>query len=311
MRLDRHDFPPGTGLLFPSDDAKILSDLSAEDRPSGLVILDGTWHQAKTLLRDLPRLQSLPRYKLAPAEPSRFRIRREPSRESLSTLEAAYQSLQAIEPETAGLGGLMQVFDEMVDAQLASPKSNWRRNARRTAGATNVPKVLIDQPERIVVAYGEQEIGGRGRDGADHSPGPVFWVARNLAGDRRFECLIDHPSLADAKFVSRMRLSPSRLAQRQSPSTLVGRWNEFLRPTDRLIVPSAGAIRMMNAVGLAKGEPAANGPLAIKSIRMPELAFDVADDSFPGSPELPRAIVRLTRSVEHLQAIRAAVAQGR
>src|SRR3954468_16996079 len=67
---------PRAGLLFPGPTALLVSDLTFEQRPEQLVVLDGTWHQAKTLVRAIPALQSLPRYRLAPTVPSRYRIRR-------------------------------------------------------------------------------------------------------------------------------------------------------------------------------------------------------------------------------------------
>ena len=76
------------GLLYPGSGARLISELTPEQCPDQLVILDGTWHHAKTLFRDIPELHALPRYKLAPEEPGRYRIRREPDATSLSTLEA-------------------------------------------------------------------------------------------------------------------------------------------------------------------------------------------------------------------------------
>ena len=70
---------PRAGLLYPGPTALLISDLASEQRPEQLVVLDGTWHHAKTLVREIPALQSLPRYRLAPTAPSRYRIRREPT----------------------------------------------------------------------------------------------------------------------------------------------------------------------------------------------------------------------------------------
>ena len=72
------------GLLFPGEDAKILENLPASELPDQLVVPDGTWHHVKTLMRDIPRLKRLPRFCIAPDEPSRYRIRREPIAHGLS-----------------------------------------------------------------------------------------------------------------------------------------------------------------------------------------------------------------------------------
>ena len=55
----------------------------------GVVVLDGTWKEAKTLWWRNPWLLKLHRLVLNPPRKSRYgRIRREPRREALSTIEA-------------------------------------------------------------------------------------------------------------------------------------------------------------------------------------------------------------------------------
>ena len=43
------------GLLYPGNEAPLLTELPPSERPDQLVILDGTWHHAKNLVRDIPR----------------------------------------------------------------------------------------------------------------------------------------------------------------------------------------------------------------------------------------------------------------
>ena len=58
-------------------------------------------------------------YRRAPAQPGRYRIRRAPKPAvQLSTIEAIVAALQTIEPETPGLGGLIEAFDGMIDRQI-------------------------------------------------------------------------------------------------------------------------------------------------------------------------------------------------
>jgi len=56
--------------------------------PVTLVVVDGTWSQARNVVRDNPVLQALPRYAFATPEPSSTGIRREPRAENVSTIEA-------------------------------------------------------------------------------------------------------------------------------------------------------------------------------------------------------------------------------
>lgn len=63
----------------------------------GIIVLDGTWSQAKTLWWRNPWLLKLPRIALSPREPSLYgKLRREPRREYVSTLEAIADVLPAL-----------------------------------------------------------------------------------------------------------------------------------------------------------------------------------------------------------------------
>lgn len=68
----------------------------------GILVLDGTWSQAKTLWWRNPWLLKLPRIALHPREPSMYgKLRQEPRRDHVSTLEAIADVLPALgEPES-------------------------------------------------------------------------------------------------------------------------------------------------------------------------------------------------------------------
>ncbi len=110
---------PQAALLFPHPAARDLSELPLSEYPRQLIVLDGTWSQANAMYRANSWLQPLPHLVLKPRHPSNYRIRRQPRAGCLSTIEALVQALQVIEPETEGLEQLLQVFDTMVDQQLA------------------------------------------------------------------------------------------------------------------------------------------------------------------------------------------------
>jgi len=101
---------------------------------------------------------TLPEVRLAPPSPSRYRLRREPRPECLSTLEAIVQALALLEPEVRGLGELLAAFDGMIDAQLAyvaARASPPRRRQGRGRGALGLPRALVEGWDRLVVAYAE------------------------------------------------------------------------------------------------------------------------------------------------------------
>jgi len=94
-------------------------------------VLDGTWSQARGLYRENPWLSELPHYSLSPAEPTRYRIRKAPRRSYVSTIEAIVQALTLLEPETEGIDRLIEVFDEMIDAQDVYSRRSPRRILRK------------------------------------------------------------------------------------------------------------------------------------------------------------------------------------
>ena len=81
-------------------------------------MIDGTWHQAKTIFRDVAQLQKLPCYRLSPSSPGQYRIRLEPDSQSLSTLEATVAALKVLDSDTDGLDQLLSAFRKMVHDQL-------------------------------------------------------------------------------------------------------------------------------------------------------------------------------------------------
>jgi DTW domain-containing protein YfiP len=100
---DPRNFPV---LLYPGENARNLS--AGGLRPDELggrrlvvLLLDGTWSEARKMLRLSPSLQRLPRIMFTPAAPSRFVIKQQPQAGCLSTLEATHEVLLAL--ERAGL----------------------------------------------------------------------------------------------------------------------------------------------------------------------------------------------------------------
>lgn len=160
--------PEGAMLLYPSARAIDLESLAPAERPKSLVVLDGTWHTARGLFRDKAWLQRLPQVRLSPAAPSRYRIRREPRADFVSTIEAIVQALRVIEPETPGFDALLTAFDSMIDDQLEHIESRTgppRERKRRPLPQRRTPRALVEAFDRLVVAYVESyregEVGPR------------------------------------------------------------------------------------------------------------------------------------------------------
>jgi DTW domain-containing protein YfiP len=81
----------------------------------GIVVLDGTWTQAKALWWRNPWLVRLHRIVLSPKEPSIYgRLRREPKRSYLSTVESIAEALQGLGEEGEVRAQLRRLFRTMV-----------------------------------------------------------------------------------------------------------------------------------------------------------------------------------------------------
>jgi DTW domain-containing protein YfiP len=157
-----------TAILFPDDSARPFEAWQARP-PKRLVVLDGTWSQAKKLLTSNPRLGALPKLSFQPAEPGRYRIRKEPTDQHLSTIEATAAVLGALEGDVDAYRALLQPFDAMVETQLGfldragrEPSgSASRHSSRTTRRGTRADRrfeelrPLLLRPQRLVVVYAE------------------------------------------------------------------------------------------------------------------------------------------------------------
>ena len=87
----------------------------------GIVLIDGTWSQAKTLWWRNPWLLKLHRLVLNPPHPARLgKLRREPRREALSTLEAAALALRHLETGPEPADALLAALGRIIAAAQPS-----------------------------------------------------------------------------------------------------------------------------------------------------------------------------------------------
>ncbi len=87
-------------LLSPGEGARSLAEFSTpilEGRRLLLVILDGTWAQARRMRRLSHNLHQIPRVVFAPRAPSGFAVRRQPAAHCASTLETVVECLHVLE----------------------------------------------------------------------------------------------------------------------------------------------------------------------------------------------------------------------
>jgi DTW domain-containing protein YfiP len=250
------------GLLYPAGDARELDALPREQHPRRLLVLDGTWHTAKTLYRQKRWLHALPHYRLSPDEPGRYRIRREPQRDYLSTIEAIVCALKLLEPDTAGLDELLRAFDAMIDTQLAlslehAGDERRTRKRRRASHQRRVPHALVEDFSRLVLIYGEAARGSLGETREF-----AYFVAYAVATGARFECFIrsSYGPPTDAQ-LGHMRLSREQFSDACSSEVFSARWADFLA-TCRAPLLAAWNQRTLELLALATGTP--SGGVSIK-----------------------------------------------
>lgn len=204
--------PADAALLYPGAGARDLRSLSPDEQPKNLVVLDGTWHTARTLYRDKTWLHRLPHYRFSPAEPSRYRLRREPERDFVSTIEAIVEALRLLEPNTRGFAALLSAFDTMIDEQLhyvGEKAGAPRTRKKRPLCERRVPRALVHDFSRVVLAYVESFRA------SDEAPRELVQIAALALGSgAQFErVLLPRAGIPHALLLGHMRLCEGDFAQ--------------------------------------------------------------------------------------------------
>lgn len=103
-------------LQFVDKKGAVLQEPPRAQDIEGLVVLDGTWSQAKALWWRNAWLLKLKRAILTPSHKSLYReLRREPRRECLSTIESIAEALTALGESPATGDELRKVFGTLLD----------------------------------------------------------------------------------------------------------------------------------------------------------------------------------------------------
>ena len=100
----------------------------------GIILLDGTWSQAKALWWRNAWMLKCKRIVLGPARPSRYgKLRKEPRSDGLSTIEAAALLLGRLEKNPEIETALHGSFDKLLARYGATrpppPKTDWRKRS--------------------------------------------------------------------------------------------------------------------------------------------------------------------------------------
>jgi DTW domain-containing protein YfiP len=223
-------------LLYPSEGAV---DVFAHPplSPVTLVVVDGTWWQAKKLVRANPDLAKLPRYAFRAPTPSEYRIRREPDAAYVSTIEALVHVLGVLEGAPERFRPLLDPFRAMVDTQVAfaTTVENARhrkrplRLKRRRAGAVlgeHATKLLCVTGEANAWPYDRKELR------TSYPDELVHWVAHRPATGETLDVIVRPSSPLAPSTPSHIGLAADAILGGVAPSELLERWRSFVREDD-------------------------------------------------------------------------------
>jgi hypothetical protein len=188
-------------------------------------------------VRDNPVLQALPHYAFAAPEPSQYRIRKEPSDEVVSTIEAVMYVLGVLEGEPERFRALLEPFRYMVDMQLAAqaarPSRRLRQKPRPRIGP-KPPPALLDRYADLVCVVGEANAwpyraAHRGSNPPDEL---VHWAAFRPSTGEVFEQLAAPRGAISPSTSFHTGLTDASLLSAAPVETLHAAFAGFARPTD-------------------------------------------------------------------------------
>lgn len=226
-------------LLYPGPGAKdILTE--PPQGPVTLVVVDGTWSQAKSVVRDNPILHALPRYAFAAPELSHYRIRKEPRAELCSTIEALMHVLGALEGRPDAFRALLDPFHAMVDAQLAAQAARPARRVRvartRKPVVARLPPALVERFGDLVLVAGEpnawpyERAAGKAAPRDARADELVHWVAVRPSTGETFEHFAAPQGPLSPSTLFHTKLDATQLAGERA--ALFDAFARFVRPTD-------------------------------------------------------------------------------
>lgn len=237
-RIEELLVQPGTALLFPGPGA--VSPETLVVPPRTLLVIDGTWPQARKMMALNPALAALPRIGFMPRRPGNYRIRREPNRHCVATIEAVVEVLSVFERDPDRFVPLLRAFDGMVDRQIAAKAGRTEPVRRRLRTAAPwweshaMPDLDRMWPDLVMVAA---EANAHRRDsGVPGLPELIQLAAvRPSTGEVFHAFLAPRRPLAPCA-ATHLEVSAVEILGGRAVPEVLEAWNRFLSPADRLVV---------------------------------------------------------------------------
>ncbi len=249
---------PGTALLFPGEGA--LDPAALRGRPpTTVIVVDGTWSQARKVIKKNPFLQALPRLAFRPDRPSNYRIRAEPSAECVSTIEALVHLLGALEGAPERYRPILEAFDRMIDLQIseqqgrAGPPRRLSRPRGRRPRVDVTLETLRSRPDDVVALYAEANAWATGSEFDGEAELVQLVAARPLGGDR-FEAVLAPRRPLGPGVATHLELDAELLLAGEPGEEALARFEAFLRPGDLFCGWGPYALGLLQAEGVAMRE---------------------------------------------------------
>jgi len=249
-------------VLFPGPEARDVATLPPE-QPLTLIVIDGTWSQARSLLRSNPALAALPRVAFAPRKPSDYRIRRQPADLCVSTIEALAEVLSIVEPAGLSFERLLDPFHAMVKRQeyFATEINAHRHRLTGAARALERPPRfdarLRDLWPRIVCVQGEANAWPLSEPSRP-PPEIVHWSAYRPATGQTYEAIVSPRQPLGPRTPDHVRLSPEQLLGGVDIDTWRTSWRAFRKDDDVILAWGLYYVGVAQQDGLLLGD--ANAP---------------------------------------------------
>ena len=230
---------PATYVLFPGPGTVPVEQLP-RDRAVTLVVLDGTWSQARKLLKRNPSIAALPRVAFRPLKPSAYVIRREPADFCVSTIEALAEVLTVLEPEGGRFERLLDPFHAMVERQLwfqaevHSSRHHFTRRKGLSPRNQLAARLAANWP-RLICVHGEAN-AWPWHHPVRQEPETVHWVAHRPATVETFEAVMAPRQMLGPATHEHVELSPERLRAGASVQQWHDAWKDFTRTDDILVM---------------------------------------------------------------------------
>lgn len=151
---------PDTLLLFPSKesvDLRKIDPVSKSDSGYNIVLIDGTWPQAKAIYVASPMLHNIRQIKLMTFETSSYIIRTQPTDGCLSTLETGAEALAYLEGNSIYREILLRPLHALCEFQMKNGAVTHQSKEFRLKTKT-YPKLIGKRLSKLLKSTEDQTI---------------------------------------------------------------------------------------------------------------------------------------------------------